>query len=74
MKKTLNNYDGFYAGNTLGISGNQCGYDLRIMMLAKFPGKLGLKLMDTLINPKIISLSEEESTIWEGCISDDKYY
>ena len=75
MKNTIDNIEGFYSGNTLGISANQVGYNLKIMMISKYPRHpyKRNKLYDVLINPEIIKLSEEEKLFWEGCISDDKY-
>ncbi len=72
MRKTIFLNQGFFEGNTIGLSANQCGYDYRIMMVSKYPGKIKNKLFDIMINPTILKLSEEESIFWEGCISDLK--
>jgi peptide deformylase len=72
MRNTLDKNNGFYKSNTLGISANQIGYDYRIMLVSKYPGKIGNKFFDVMINPNILHLSEEQNIFWEGCISDEK--
>jgi peptide deformylase len=76
MKKTIKQNDTFYEDWGLGISANQIGCDYNIMYISKYPGNQ--KLMHTqfeiLINTKIESLSNDTSIMWEGCISDYKYY
>jgi peptide deformylase len=75
MRNTIDNVEGFYGGNTIGVSANQLGYDYQIMIISKYPGnpKLKNKYFDIIINPSIMNKSIEESIFWEGCISDVKY-
>lgn len=55
-----------------GLSGVQIGYLDRIFVFdiyADYPDKQTLKKWEIVINPSIVSVSSEPSTVWEGCMS-----
>lgn len=74
MKHTMLNVGGFYEGNCLGICANQIGSLNRIVLISRYPKRENMKhkFIDVLINPDITDISEETTTFWEGCLSDDK--
>lgn len=75
MRNTMLNVEGFFKNNALGISANQVGYDLRIILISKTPNTIGLKNrnVEVLINPVIKDLSDEMTTKWEGCLSEKDF-
>ena len=74
---TLRRVDGFHAGKGLSLSAPQVGIDMRLFVVTNPANwnnpRRKYRQFTTLINPEIVTASEERVALWESCLSFPDY-
>ena len=74
---TLRRVEGFHAGKGLSLSAPQVGFDMRLFVVTNPSNwnnpRRKYRQFTTLINPQIVTTSEESIALWESCLSFPDY-